>query len=295
MIPVQYFIHIAALASIWAMLALALNLQYAYGGLINFGVVAYFGIGGYTYAILTSPMTLGFSWIIGFVGAIVLTAATGYLTAKPFLRLRAAYLAITALAFGEILRFVYRNETWLTRGLRGLYPVDQPLKSVFAENYTLFADLIIIITLVLIFIAVNRITGSPFGRVLRAIKADERITEAIGKDVHNYRLLAWVIGSVIMGLAGLLYIYNQNYIYPDMFTPELTFYIWVVVVLGGLGSNSGVVLGAFILQIFNEGTSYLIGITGATQFAILRIAIYGILLVILLRFRPKGIMGKFRL
>lgn len=293
MISIDYILFIGSLVGIYGLIALALNMQVGHGGLVNFGLVAYVGIGGYTYAMLTG--TAGLSWAIGLVAAVVVGILVGYLSVAAFLELRKEYLAIVALSLGELLRYFYTNESSLTGGVSGIVNLGRPLHSVslsLGTNYEITWGIICLLSLLLTYLAINRIIKSPFGRLLRAISSNEKTCESVGRDVNSIRRKTWVLGSAIFSLAGAFLAIYYNSVFPNFFGTHLTFFIWTIIIVGGLGSSTGVILATVLIVPFEEFTNYLMAATGMLRLAALRGVFYGLLIVVVLRFRPQGMLGK---
>ncbi|MFQ6051200.1 MAG: branched-chain amino acid ABC transporter permease [Candidatus Hydrothermarchaeota archaeon] len=293
----EYFLVILTVACIYAIFCFGLNLQWGYTGLINIGHVAFLAVGAYTSARLTlpAPWGLGAPFPVGLLAGMVLAGIFAYLIGIPTLRLRKDYLAIVTLGFAEILRLIILNEMWLTNGPIGLPGIPQPLRGLI-PRYDVFYFILVLSALIIIYLFLERITNSPWGRVLKAIREDEDVAKALGKDVTGYKMQSLVLGSAIAGGAGSLLAHFFTYISPDLFDHMQTFYAWIVVVLGGSGNNKGTVLGAFLITAFLEGTRFLkdffpIAI-GPDRIAAIRLVVVGILLIVLMMRRPEGILGE---
>lgn len=278
---------------IYAILAIGLNIIWGYTGLINIGHVAFFAIGAYTSALLTLG---GYPFLVGLAGGVLLAGFAGLLVGMPTLRLRADYLAIVTLGFAEILRLILLNEVWLTRGPIGLPGIPQPMRSVFPENYSMFYLGLVLSALIIIYYTAEKIVSSPFGRVLTAIREDEEVAKALGKDVFKYKLQSLALGSAMAGAAGSLFAHFITFVSPEQYESIQTFYVWIMVVLGGSGNNRGAILGAFVLIAFFEGTRFLKDFLllplSADKIAAVRLIIVGVLLILLMLHRPQGILGE---
>ncbi|RMF89253.1 MAG: branched-chain amino acid ABC transporter permease [Methanobacteriota archaeon] len=278
---------------IYAILAIGLNIIWGYTGLINIGYVAFFAIGAYSSAILT---TGGHGFLTGLLVGMVLAGLAGLLVGIPTLRLRADYLAIVTLGFAEILRLLLLNETWLTRGPFGIPGIPQPLRGLFQESYSTFYLALALAALATVYLFSERLVRSPFGRVLKAIREDEDVASALGKNVFRYKLQSLVLGSVTAGAAGTLFAHFITFVSPEQYESIQTFYVWIMVVLGGSGSNRGALLGALILIAFFEGTRFLkdfllLPLT-PDRIAAARLILVGLLLIILMLYRPQGVFGE---
>lgn len=289
---IAYLVAMASIALIYCLLALGLNIQWGHTGLINFGHVAFFAIGGYTSAILSLK---GIPVALSLFAGTCLAGLAAYPIGRITIRLKEDYLAIVTIGFSEIIRLICLNEQWLTRGPMGLPDVPKlfPWGGQRANEW--FNLVLFFIVTVCIFLLLRRLIGSPFGRVLRAIKEDEYAMSALGKNVVAFKIRSLIIGAMIAGFAGGLYAHYMSYIVPEMFLPIVTFYVWIAVILGGSGSNLGAILGSVILLVFLEGTRFL-GDFGfpldQTRLAALRFVIVGFGLILLVLYRPQGLLGK---
>jgi branched-chain amino acid transport system permease protein len=301
---VTYVISIVALASIFSLLTLALNLHFGLAGLVNFGIVAYFAIGAYVYAIVTQqapgPLdqyAVGLGWpgwagvVIAVVAAVLFAAVTGW----PALRLRAEYLALTTFAFAEVLNSLLLNVRQIGNGTRGLSNVVPPFeKQLPASDYDLWFAVITLATLLLATLALTRLASSPFGATLRAIRDDELAAAAVGKPVGRFRLEAFLAGAALAGLAGIFYASFTTLVAPDLYTADITFTAFIALVIGGVGSNVGAIVGAFALFGLEQAIKVVPLSEGASQLASsLRLIPFGIALILMLRFRPQGLAGRW--
>jgi neutral amino acid transport system permease protein len=288
---IEYIITVLLIAAIYAIFALGLNLEWGFTGLINFGHVAFMAIGAYTTALLClSNVPLLPSVIAG----MVLAGLCGGLLGIPTLKLREDYLAIVTIGFAEIIRFFLLNEEWLTRGPMGLHGYSRPFEELIPGDYNFFLLLFVLVVLVVCYLMLEKLIKSPWGRVLKSIREDEDVPASLGKNVFSYKIQSLVLGSTIAGLAGSLLAFYLQYINPRNFMPIETFYAWIVVVLGGSGNNKGTLLGAVILWSFFSGTRFAQGYVpiSPTQMGALRIMFIGLLLIILMMFKPEGLLGK---
>ncbi len=290
-------------AGISAIIALGLNIQWGFTGLFNLGVAGFFAVGAYTSAILTtasSPNYLGgFSlpFLIGVLGGGVVAGLLALLIGIPTLRLRDDYLAIATIGVAEIIRLVISREAWLTHGTRGIGSIPRPLHGVIPFEYNFFYLFVVIAFLVVIYFAIEKGIRSPWGRVLKGIREDEDATQALGKDVRNFKLQSLVLGSIIMGVAGALYAHFYGFISPEgeAFRPIRTFIIWVMLISGGSGNNKGAILGAFVIWGIWSGSEILTGYLPAAiqiQASAIRVILIGVFLEIILLTRPQGLLGE---
>lgn len=288
-----YLTAMLILAGIYCLLALGLNLHWGFTGLINFGHVGFFAIGAYTSALLTTQ--LAWPTAAGFAAAMALAGAAAYPLGLVSIRLRTDYLAIVTLGFSEVIRAVLVNERWLTRGTQGLSYIPRP----FGELPTGLSETaylaLVALALAAAFWLVRRLGRSPFGRVLEAIRENEEAAQSLGKHVASFKVRSLMIGAAIAGAAGALYAHYINYVVPEQFLPLVTFYVWMAVILGGSGSNRGVILGTLVLMFFMEGSRFakdFIPFVSDVKLAALRFMAIGLGLVLLLLYRPQGILGR---
>lgn len=297
-------------ASIFAILALGLNLQWGHTGVFNAGVAAFLAIGTYTAAILMTgpaPMTDqypghlgGYSWPFwaATFAAMFLAGLAGLLIAIPILRLRADYFAIATLALAETIRLVIVNAQSLTAGTIGIILVPRPFDLWTVGDPGLsdaYLAALAVGVLLLAYLGLEYITRAPWGLVLRGIREDEEATLALGKNTTWFRLQAFVIGCTVMGLAGAVLASFLRFVTPSQFDPLATFSIYVMVILGGSGNNRGVIFGAFLFYSFDwvsvRVKDYLPSVI-ADRIPPFRLIAIGLVLVLLIMYRPEGILKE---
>jgi branched-chain amino acid transport system permease protein len=293
-------------ALIFALITLGLNLQWGLTGLFNVGISGFVAIGAYTSAILTTPMTPdrigGFGWpiLLGWIAAALLTAATAAFTGYATLRLKSDYLAITTFGVAVVVQLVALNAQVLTGGPFGVAFIPRPFASVQADPVLFnFANLGVIAAVTLAtYLALERLSRSPWGRVLRALREDERAAIALGKSAQSYRIQAFAVGGAVMGLAGAVQAHFIGFIAPDNYLPTLTFQIWAMLMVGGSGSNRGAILGAIVVWAIWVGSGSLTAavVPGDWQAraASLQIVAIGVMLCLILLWRPQGFFGPRR-
>jgi len=288
----DYLVSIMLTAGIYAIFALGLNLQWGYSGLLNFGHVAFMAIGAYTTVLLGMN---GVPLIFAVLAGMVLAGAAGAFLGVATLRLREDYLAIVTIGFSEIIRFLLLNWSSLTRGSFGLYGYPRPLEGVVAhEDYNLLLAGIVIIVLLLVYALLEVLAKSPWGRVLKSVRDDEAVSVSLGKNAFSYKVQSLALGSAIAALSGSLLAFYLQYINPNNFQPIETFYAWIMVIMGGSGSNRGTIVGAIMLWGFFSTTRFLEGYISFSPSAssAARMVIIGIILIGLMMFRPQGLFGK---
>ncbi|MFY4814436.1 branched-chain amino acid ABC transporter permease [Haloarcula sp. AONF1] len=361
--------RVAFLSVIYAMLALALNLQWGYAGLFNLGAAGFMAIGVYTMGILTAPVTasppgFGLPLPVAIVGAILVTGIVGGLAALPAIRLRADYLAIVTVAFSEIVRLTLRAPGFAntriagvafgTGGATGLSLPSNPIRILFYTDPAATAPapnglgaaifsaveplgieqtlvigwayvVVLCLCLGLLYWLMIRIGKSPFGRVLKSIREDQQVTQALGKDTRLFKIKTFALGCALMGLIAILWRLSGGYASPRMFKPIQTFYIFIALFIGGTGSPTGsIVGGALFASLLFEGPSFIrrvvaeylqlsnapdtlvgalaelgtLDITPLLAYSVqdvsisaLRLMLLGIVLVYLMQRHPDGLLG----
>jgi branched-chain amino acid transport system permease protein len=213
------------------------------------------------------------------------------------LKLREDYLAITTIGIAETVRLIFNNWHGLANGPRGLTGIPQPLSNLVPSDYYNYIYLgIVLIIVLLIYFAVERAIRSPWGRVLRAIREDETSASMSGKNVFSFKLQSLIFGAMVMGIGGALYAHYMKTISPDVFTPLYgTFIIWVMLMAGGSGNNKGAILGAYVIWGIWIGTMFMTDFLPYTLKArapYIRFLLIGILLEIILIYRPQGLLGE---
>ena len=290
-------------ALIFAIITLGLNLQWGLTGLFNVGLAGFVAIGAYTSAILTTPddpaRIGGFDLpvVIGWLAAMLLAGAVAAIVGAATLRLKSDYLAITTFGVAVVVQLVALNAQGLTGGPFGVGFIPRPMGSL-AEQPLAFnlANLAIVavVTLVL-YLALEHLAKSPWGRVLKALREDERAAISLGKSARFYRIQAFAVGGAIMGLAGAVQAHFIGFIAPENYLPTLTFQVWTMLIVGGSGSNRGAVLGALVVWAIWAGSgtvvSALVPAEHQARAAALQIVAIGVMLCVILLVRPSGILG----
>jgi len=286
----EYLIHILIVAGIYTILTLSLNLIVGYTGLAALGHIAFACIGAYASSLLA--LNFGISPWIGIIVGAILASILGAIVAYPSLKLKGDYLALATFGLGVIVYSIAKNWVGLTRGPMGLPGI--PSFSIFGYQISnVWSYLILVLIFVFItYQAIRNITNSPFGRILKGIREDEIASQAMGKNVNKYKLIVFIIGAFFAGIAGSLYAHYISFIDPSSFTVMESITVLLMVVFGGMGSLKGSFVGAFLLVILPELLRFL-GMPSSVA-APLRQMIYGLLLVILMIWRPQGLMGKYK-
>jgi branched-chain amino acid transport system permease protein len=308
-----FWTGVGVLAGIYALIALGLQLNVGFTGIVNFGAAGFMAVGAYTMAIL--QLHAGMSFWLSLPLSIVVTIGFGLIIGLPSLRLRADYLAIVTIAFAEIVRVIAQNARGLTGGNQGIFCdfatnrcYDDTWRSIsdtisgwlqdlgWSHPEGLFPLLIVVwTTVVLVTIGLVFIQRTPWGRVLRAIREDEDAARALGKNALSYKLQSLAISAAIGAVAGWFLALDLATVHPEDFLPLVTFFAYGLLVLGGLANYWGVLIGSVVFWVVLEGTRFM-GLPDPpfteTRIAALRFAIAGVVLILVMAFRPQGIFGK---
>ncbi|MFE3453602.1 branched-chain amino acid ABC transporter permease [Nonomuraea sp. NPDC059194] len=266
-----YTLGIMTSAAIFAMLASGLNIVVGYTGLLDLGYAAFFAVGAYTSGVLATRFDLPLVATVPAV--IVVTVIAGIIIGAPTLRLRSDYLAIVTLGFGEIIR-ITANNLPVTGGPSGIYGIPS-----LNDNPVIFYYITVVIVAIAI-IGASRLGRSRLGRAMRFVREDEDAAEATGVHTYRVKLAAYIAGAVWGGLAGVLFAGHLSAISPNSFTFLQSALVLMAVVLGGMGSVPGVVLGAIVISLLPEL------LRGVADY---RFFVFGVLLIVVMLVRPQGL------
>lgn len=271
---------------IYVVLGLGLNVVVGLAGLLHLGYAAFFAVGAYAYALLNLHLGLGF-WTVLPIGA-ALGAVFGILLALPVLRLRGDYLAIVTLGFGEIIRLVLENWGDFSQGPSGIKNIPSPglfgIELSLQQSHIFIYYLMLMIT-VLTVVVVRRLQNSRIGRAWIALREDEVACQAMGIDKTRTKLSAFALGSTWAGMAGVVFAARQRFVNPASFTIWESIVILCIVVLGGMGSIPGVMIGGLIMILLPELLK---------EYADYRLLLFGAILVLMMVFRPGGLFSAQR-
>jgi branched-chain amino acid transport system permease protein len=291
-----YLVTILTLVSIAAVFGLALNLQWGLCGMVNFGLSGFVALGAYTCALVALA---GAGSLIAMLAAMLVCAAACGATALISLRLSEEYLAILTLAFGEVVRLVILSEQWLTNGSLGLPGIPRPFAAWLPEkHYEVWFLGFCLLVVMILYILLEILLRSPFGRAVRAVREDDIVAATLGKSVIGLRVRAFALGGAIIGIGGSLHAFYMTYIDPSQFSAIITAYAFMAVIAGGRGSNKGLLIGAVTIMFLVEGSRFLkdvIYVFDATQLAALRLILIGSGLILFLIYRPQGMVPEYRL
>ncbi len=301
---VSYLVFFATVASILAIAALGLNLQWGNTGLFNGGVAAFFGAGAYVTILLggtPQPDHLGgfdLFYPIALAGGVMASGVLAWVVGVLTLKLRYDYLAIATFGVAVAIESLVRNAEWLSGGAQGMRGFERPFEALIGNPFVFNILFFLFSTALLIgvYVFLELIIRSPFGRLLRAIREDEGAARSLGKSPQRVRLMAFVTGSMIMGLAGGLYATFYAFISPQDVVATLTFQIWAMLIVGGAGNNRGAILGAYLIWSAWTASGWALArvapagmqlYTGTIQFILIGSIIVGMLL-----WRPQGLLPE---
>jgi len=282
----EYRVNVLITAMIYVVLGLGLNIVVGLAGLLDLGYVAFYAVGAYTYALLNYHWGISF-WIALPLGALV-GFLFGILLGIPVLRLRGDYLAIVTLGFGEIIRLILENWGRFSMGPSGIANIDRPTLIVYELTRSqgiLFLYYFMIALAIFTIFVVNRLQDSRLGRSWLALREDEIACQAMGIDKMKTKLAAFALGATWAGMMGVVFAAKTSFINPASFTFLESAMILSIVVLGGMGSIFGVILGALILILLPEELR---------AFSQYRMLIFGASMVLMMVFRPQGIISNVR-
>ena len=295
-----------SMALTYAIICLGLNVQWGQTGLFNVGVAGFVAIGAYASALLTTPDApdrlggFGLPIVVGWIGAALAAGLASVLVGALTIRLRADYLAIATFGVAVMVQLCLLNLEGLTGGPFGIGFIPRPFAAT-AGTPALFAALNLALLLAVVaalYLGLERLLRSPWGRVLRAIREDETAARALGKNADRFRLQAFAIGGAIMGLAGAAQAHFIGFIAPENYQPMLTFQVWAMLIAGGSGNNRGAILGAVVvwgLWAFSApAIAALFPPDQQARAAALRIVLIGVGLCAILLVRPRGLLGESR-
>lgn len=302
----SYCSFFLTIALSYAIICLGLNVQWGQTGLFNVGIAGFVAIGAYTSALLTTPDDParfgGFALpiLVGWLGAALAAAFVSFLVGLLTVRLRADYLAIATFGVAVVVQLSALNLQPVTGGPFGIGFIPRPFASLAGEPlaFGLLNLGLVALTTLLVYLALERLLRSPWGRVLRAIREDEQAALALGKNAFAFRLQAFAIGGAIMGLAGAVQAHFIGFIAPENYVPMLTFQVWAMLIVGGSGNNLGAVAGAVIVWAVWAASAALISAVVPPEFqaraAALQIVLIGLAICLMLLLRPRGLLGERR-
>jgi branched-chain amino acid transport system permease protein len=298
-----FWTGVGVIAGTYVIFALGLQLNVGFTGIFNFGQAGFMAVGAYAMAILVTDT--GISFWLSLPLAILITMGFGFIVALPAVRLRADYLAIATIAAAEAVRLFALNARDLTGGAQGIFGFDESWDSVsetiegwlewlgWSNPETLFPLLLVVwATALILTLVMSVLQKTPWGRVLRAVREDEDAARALGKNAFGYKLQSLIIAAALGAIAGFFLAINLRFVVPDEFLPIFTFLGYAVLVLGGLASYWGVAVGSIIFWTILEGLRFVELPISEVKISALRFILVGLILILLMAFRPQGMFGK---
>ncbi len=287
----DYFIHLAILFAIYGILGLSLNLVVGYTGLLSVAEAAFYGVGAYVTALLL--VNAGWNFFAAMGVAVIASAAVALVIGLVLSRFGGDYYALASLGFGVIIYSIFLNWQAVTNGPLGIPAIPRPDFFGYVIGDEASYLVMSLVFLLLVYVVSRFIVRSSFGRAIRAIREDEAAIQVFGYRAINYKLLIFVIGAGIAAIAGALYASYITYIDPSTFSVNESIFVLAIVILGGLASLRGSLFGAAFLVLLPELLRF-VGFPD-TIAAQMRQAVYGVLLVVLMLYRPEGLTGEYRL
>ena len=303
---IAYGAFFLTVALTYAIICLGLNVQWGQTGLFNVGIAGFVAVGAYVSALLTTPEAagrfggFGLPILVGWIGGALAAGFLTFLVGAVTIRLRSDYLAIATFGCAVAIQLCVLNLEPLTGGPFGIGFIPRPFAGTAGDPLLFGAlNLAVLAAVVLaVYLALERLVRSPWGRVLRAVREDEAAALALGKNAMRFRLQAFAIGGAIMGLAGATQAHFIGFIAPDNYLPTLTFQVWAMLIVGGSGNNRGAILGAVVVwglwAISSSAVSAVFPPDQQARAASLQIVMIGVALCAILLLRPRGILGEVK-
>jgi branched-chain amino acid transport system permease protein len=287
----SFLLHVATLSCIYALLGLALNLQAGFAGLLNFGFVAFAGVGAYASAITSS---LGYPAPIGVLLGVIAAMIVGFFMARLGRNLASDYWAIATLAVAELIRTVALNEDWLTGGAQGISGVSALFRSASGVQNDLAFFLLALAMVAIALFACTRLSRGRFGRAIRLMREEPALATSLGYQLVPLKVKATVTSAAIASVGGSLLAHYMSFVGPDYMLASETFVIWTMVMIGGLGNNLGVVLGALLVEAIYSAVPFAkdyLNISSDIAGAV-RLGTIGVVLLACLLVRPGGLLPE---
>jgi branched-chain amino acid transport system permease protein len=287
----EYFIHLAILIAIYAILGLSLNLVVGYTGLLSVAEAAFYGIGAYVTALLL--VGAGWNFFPAVIVGMLACGAVAFVMGLVLSKFDGDYYALASLGFGVIIYSIFLNWQSVTQGPLGIPGIPRPnlFGFIFSDNLAFLA--LALVLLGAVYLIARFIINSSFGRALKAVREDEKAIQVFGYKTLNYKLAIFVLSAMIAAIAGALYASYITYIDPSTFSVNESIFILAVIILGGLASLRGSVLGAIFLVLLPEFLRF-VGFPDEIA-AQMRQAVYGLMLIVLMIYRPEGMLGEYKL
>jgi branched-chain amino acid transport system permease protein len=301
---IAYGAFFLTMAFTYAIICLGLNIQWGMTGLFNVGIAAFVAVGAYTSAILTTPDTaerfggFGLPIAVGWLGAAIVSGALSWAVGALTIRLRSDYLAIATFGVAVTVQLCMLNLQGVTGGAFGIGFIPRPFADLQGDAllFSLANCGLMALVVLALYLGLQHLSHSPWGRVLRAIREDEVAAQALGKRPVRFRLQAFTVGGAIMGLAGAAQAHFIGFIAPDNYMPVLTFQVWAMLIVGGSGNNRGAIAGAILVwglwALTAAAVSAFVPPEEQARAAALQIVSIGVGLCLMLLLRPRGLFGE---
>jgi branched-chain amino acid transport system permease protein len=287
----DFLLYVVTVAAIYSLFSLSLNLQAGVTGLLNFGHVAFFGIGAYSSGIVALN---GGSWVLGIVVGIVVSSVLGVAIGRLGRTLAADYWAIVTLAVAECLRLIITNESALTGGPQGISGIAGPFSALSGVGAALTWLVLCAALAAAAYLISETLTRMQFGRVLRLLREEPMLAASLGHDVTRQKMRVLAVAAPIAAVGGSVYTLYISYIGPNQMLPIETFLVFTMLIIGGIGNNRGAVLGALLIQVIYAGSRFLKDIFPIPDQSAssVRLLIVGLVLTAFLMTRPQGLLAE---
>ncbi|NND03463.1 MAG: branched-chain amino acid ABC transporter permease [Acidimicrobiia bacterium] len=297
-----FFVGVLTLAGIYAIFAQVLNLEAGWAGMWDLGLVGLVAVGGYTYIILTQTQNdevvfaPGLPMWVGIIGAAAAGGLVAFVIGVPSLRVRGEFFLITTLAFAEVIHQLTINLNSVTRGTVGFNQIARPFESfVQGRGYRVLLLVLVWVIAGLVYLVMRRLANAPYGRLLRGFRDNDPVALSLGKHTNRHRIFTFVFAGVVYGGTAPLYVWFLRTATPSVFSAEVTFVAWTALVIGGIASKSGPVIGAGILLLITETVSLAQGSGDlAVVLSSARFIVLGLVLILVMRYRPEGLISEQR-
>jgi branched-chain amino acid transport system permease protein len=296
-----FFVGVLTLAGIYAILSMILNLEAGWAGMWDLGIAGFLAIGGYVFIITTQTNVVGevvFAPQLPMWAGVVLGGLASGLAALlvgiPALRVRGVQFLIATLALAEVIKHLAINLNWVTRGTVGFNQFSRPFESmVKGSAYRVLLLGLVWVVVAGVYFGMRRLAHSPYGRVLRGLRDNDPVALSLGKHTNRLRLITFGFTGLLYGTVAPLYLWYVRSLNPKIFAADITFTAWTALVIGGIASKSGPLLGAVILLIVTEASGLYQG-SGelASMISSSRWILLGLVLILVMRLRPEGILGE---
>jgi len=287
----DFTLYVITIAAVYGMFALSLNLQVGVTGLLNFGQVAFFGVGAYSSGIVALH---GGSWLLGILVGMVAAGLLGPVIGRLGRTLAADYWAIVTLAIAESFRLVVANQTDLTGGPQGISGIPGPFSSLSSQSSTIAWLVLCLGLLFAAYLVAEALTRMQFGRVLRLLREQPLLAASLGHNITGQKIRILAISGPMAAIGGSLYTLYISYIGPNQLLPVETFLVFTMLIIGGMGNNRGAVIGALLVQLLYAGSRFLkdyLPIPDQSASSI-RVLIVGLVLTTFLLTKPAGLFAE---